>query len=255
MQARLASSTSFRLAHNPSTGFRSGAYEGRYSTCSQACCAASQAPIAMLGSAGSATRPTRPGSRATRRGSAPPLDPGPLLGTPAGDLGLVTLGGAPGGALRAPLAAAQQPPHIAWVVADPARPPDHLGDPRQGPKVGVEPVGLRAGQQRAFHPPPVAVRQPRWAAQAGRPGQGHAAALAPLGVPAADVLRGGAEPASDLGLGEALLEASPSAQAALPGCLGASSVGGRWRAPTGSGGGCCACRHEHHAPLTARPRQ
>ena len=33
---------------SPSTGFRSGAYAGKYSTCSQACWLASQAPIAML---------------------------------------------------------------------------------------------------------------------------------------------------------------------------------------------------------------
>src|SRR6266545_5681511 len=70
-------------------------------------------------------------------------------------------------------------------------------------------------------------------------------------MPAADVLGGGAKPTGDLGLGEPLLEQPPSAQAALPGCLGAPSPGGRC-ASTGSGGGCCACRHEHHAPLTAR---
>jgi hypothetical protein len=37
---------------SPSTGFSSGAYEGRYATSSQACCSASQAPIAMLWWAG-----------------------------------------------------------------------------------------------------------------------------------------------------------------------------------------------------------
>src|SRR6266508_2547016 len=52
------------------------------------------------------------------------------------------------------------------VVADPPQPPDHLGDPRQRPQVGVEPVSLGAGQQGAFHPPPVPVGQARGAAPA-----------------------------------------------------------------------------------------
>ena len=36
------------------------------------------------------------------------------------------------------------------VVADPGEPPDHLGDPWQGPQVGVEPVAFLAGQQLAL---------------------------------------------------------------------------------------------------------
>jgi hypothetical protein len=73
----------------------------------------------------------------------PPFAAGPLLGPPAGDLGLVALGGPAGGPLRAPVMPAQQPPHVPGVVADAGEPPDHLGDPGQGPQVGVEPVGLR----------------------------------------------------------------------------------------------------------------
>ena len=88
-----------------------------------------------------------------------PLDPGPLLGPPAGDLRLVALGGAAGGPLRAPVVATQQPPHMPGVVADPGQPPDHLGDPWQRPQVGVEPVGFRPLKQGAFHPLPVAVGQ------------------------------------------------------------------------------------------------
>jgi hypothetical protein len=151
----------------------------------------------------------------------PPFDAGPLLGPPAGDLGVVALGGAAGGPLRAPVMPAQQPPHVPGVVADAGEPPDHLGDPRQGPQVGVEPVGFRPLQQGAFHPPPVRLREPRGAAPAARTGQPGAAALAPAGVPAAGRLAGDPKPAGDLGLGQALGEQAGGLQAALPSGCGA----------------------------------
>jgi hypothetical protein len=141
-----------------------------------------------------------------RRAWPPPFDAGPLLGPPAGDLGLVALGGAAGGPLRAPVVAAQQPPHVPGVVADAGEPPDHLGDARQGPQLGVEPVGLRPLQQGAFHPPPVPVGQAGGAAPAAWAGQAGAAALAPAGVPAAGGLARDPKAAGDLGLGVALGE-------------------------------------------------
>src|SRR4029450_4218708 len=70
---------------------------------------------------------------------APPLDPGPFLGAPASDLGLVTLGRPPGGPLGAPAEPAQQPPHVPGVVAHPGEPLDDLRDAAKRPQVGVEP--------------------------------------------------------------------------------------------------------------------
>lgn len=129
--------------------------------------------------AASTRRPTRRGSRATRPAGPPPLDPGPLLADPAGNLGVITLAGAAGGPLPAPAMAAQQPPHMPRVVADAGEPPDHLGDPRQGPQVGVEPVGFRAGQQGRA--PPAASRPPR----AARDGPSGPDRPAPPGRPSA----------------------------------------------------------------------
>src|SRR5215216_257281 len=83
--------------------------------------------------AGSAPRRTRRRSRSRRLAWPPPFDPRPLLGPPASDLLLVAFAGAAGGPLRAPVVAAQQPPHMPGVVADPGEPPDDLGDARQGP--------------------------------------------------------------------------------------------------------------------------
>src|SRR5919204_2320154 len=110
-----------------------------------------------------------------------PLDPWPVLGAPAGDGVLVALGGAPRGPLRAPLVAAQQPPHLPGMVADPGQPPDHLGDPRQGPQVGVKSVGFGTGQQGPLHSPPVAVRQAGGAAPPGPGRPPPPAAPAPAG--------------------------------------------------------------------------
>jgi hypothetical protein len=173
----------------------------------------------------------------------PPFDAGPVLGAPAGDGVLVAFGGAAGGTLRAPVVAAQQPPHVPGVVADPTRPPDHLGDAGQGPQVGVEPVGLRPLQQGAFHPLPVAVRQSGGAPPAARAGQPLAAALAPAGVPAAGGLPRDPKAAGDLGSGVSLLEQAGGLQAALSGGLGIQGAGGRrW--------GWGALGHDHR--LTAR---
>ena len=104
-----------------------------------------------------------------------------------------------------------------WVIADPGEPPDHLGDPWQGPQVGVEPVGLGAGQQRPLDPPPVTLRQPRGVTPAARAGQPSATARKPAGMPAAGGLPGDSQAAGDLGLGVALLEQAGGLQAALPG--------------------------------------
>lgn len=106
------------------------------------------------------------------------------------------------------------------VVADPGEPPDHLGDPWQGPQVGVNPLRYRAGQQGVLHPLPVAVRQPRGSAPAARAGQPGPAALAPAGMPAAGGLPGDPQPPGDLGLGQVLLEQAGSLQATLPSGLG-----------------------------------
>src|SRR4030095_4702431 len=79
------------------------------------------------------------------------------------------------------------------MVADPGQLFDHAGDAGQGPVVGVE--AMRAGTlaQRLVDGGKLLVRQAR-----GVPGGAGAAqrlppALAPLGVPAADVLAGHAE--------------------------------------------------------------
>src|SRR5215216_3920710 len=89
--------------------------------------------------AGAANSRTRPDRSSRRRGSAPPLDPGPFLGAPASDLGLVTLGRPPGGPLHAPAQPAQPPPHVPGVVAHPGEPLDDLRDAAKRPQVGVEP--------------------------------------------------------------------------------------------------------------------
>jgi hypothetical protein len=181
------------------------------------------AQVRRVGGVNEAPDSSRKQSHAPRR--AAPLDPGPLLADPAGNLGVVALAGAAGGPLQAPAVAAQQPPHVPGVVADPGQPPDHLGNPRQGPQVGVEPLRHRAGQQRPLHPPPVALRQPRGAAPAARAGQPRPAALAPAGMPAAGGLPRDPKAAGDLGLRQALGEQAVGLQAALPGGRGAQGTG------------------------------
>jgi hypothetical protein len=117
-------------------------------------------------------------------------DPWPVGGDPAGDRPLVAFAGAAGGALQ-PVAhaAAQQLPDVAGMVGDPGQPLDHRGDALKGPVVGVEAVGAGALPQRLVD------RLQLLVGQAGRrPGGAGAAqrvgpALAPPGVPAADVWR------------------------------------------------------------------
>src|SRR6266511_88727 len=122
---------------------------------------------------------------------------GPVLGHPAGDGPLVTLHRAAGGALQPVV---QQLPDVAAMVADPGEPLDHGGDPGKGPVVGVEAVRAGALAQGLVDAVQLLVGQAR-----GVPGRARAAqrlqpALAPLGVPAADILAGHPEGAGDLGL-------------------------------------------------------
>jgi len=77
-----------------------------------------------------------------------PLDPGPLLGAPAGDLGLVALGRAAGGPLHAPAEPAQQAPHVPRVVAHPSEPLDDLRDAAKRPQLGIKPEPFRSLAQR-----------------------------------------------------------------------------------------------------------
>src|SRR5918995_3126748 len=131
-------------------------------------------------------------------------DPWPVGGHPAGDGLLVTLDRAAGRALQAVAqAVAQQLPDVPGMVGDPGQPLDHGRDAGEGPVVGVEAVGAGALAQRLVDEVQLGIRQAR-----GRPGRAGAAqrvgpALAPAGVPAADVLAGDAEGAGDLGLGAA----------------------------------------------------
>jgi hypothetical protein len=127
---------------------------------------------------------------------------GPVFGHPAGNRPLVALDGAAGGALQAVVQpVAQQLPDVPGMVADPGQPLDHCRHPGQGPVVGVEAVRAGTLPQRLVDAVQLLVGQAR-----GVPGRAGAAqrlqpTLAPLGVPAADVLAGHPEGAGDLGLG------------------------------------------------------
>src|SRR5216117_4039557 len=77
-----------------------------------------------------------------------PLDPGPLLGPPAGDLDLVTLGCAAGGPLQAPAESPQDAPHVPRMEADSGELLDDLGDATKGPLVGIEPERFWSLAQR-----------------------------------------------------------------------------------------------------------
>src|SRR6266545_4151686 len=129
---------------------------------------------------------------------------GPVLGHPAGDRGLVALDGAAGGALQAVVqAVAQQLPHVAGMVADPGQPLDHGPDAGKGPVVAVEAVRAGALAQGLVDSVELLVGQARGVPGRAGAAQRRQAALAPLGVPAADVLAGDAELVGDLGLGVA----------------------------------------------------
>ena len=154
----------------------------------------------------------------------PPFDAGPLLGPPAGDLGVVALGGAAGGPLRAPVMPAQQPPYVPGVVADAGEPPDHLGDPRQGPQVGVEPW---ASAPAAGRVPPAASPPPR-AARGGPSGPDRPARRGRLGASGrASGWRSGGRPQAG----------GRSRPGAGPGRTGGRLAGGAPERLWGSGGG------------------
>jgi hypothetical protein len=89
------------------------------------------------------------------------------------------------------------------MVGDPGHLLDHGGDARQGPVVGVEAVGAGTLAQRLVDGGKLGIRQ----ARGGSGGAGAAQPLQParlsLGVPAADVLAGDAQPVGDLGSGVA----------------------------------------------------
>jgi len=144
-----------------------------------------------------------------------PLDPGPLLGAPAGDLGLVALAGAAGGPLRAPAEPAQQPPHVPRMEAHPGKLFDHRRHPRQRPQVGVEPKHLWPLAQRLGDRLQLGRRQPRAAARPARPAQRRRAALMPAAIPDAGGLRRHPEGAGDLGLASAVGEHAGGFQAPL----------------------------------------
>jgi hypothetical protein len=90
------------------------------------------------------------------------LDPGPVLGDPAGDGVFVALQGAAEGALHAPAQPlVEHRPQVPRVVAHPGQPLDQLPDARQGPQLAGEPVGAGALQQGLLDPPEVGVAEPR----------------------------------------------------------------------------------------------
>jgi hypothetical protein len=105
---------------------------------------------------------------------------------------------------------AQQLPDVAAMVGDAGQPLDHDGDAVKGPVVGVEAVRAGTLPERLVDQVQLPGGQP-W----GVPGRAGAAqrlqpTLAPLGVPAADVLAGDPEGAGDLGLGVAGGNSSPA---------------------------------------------
>src|SRR5437867_3456864 len=153
--------------------------------------------------AGAANTQTRPGSTATRRASAPPLDPGPLLGPPAGDLDLVTLGCAAGGPLQAPAESPQDAPHVPRMEADSGELLDDLGDATKGPLVGIEPERFWSLAQRLGDRLQFRRRQPRPPPRPPCRPQRRLAALVPAAIPDAGRLPRHPEGAGHLGLGGA----------------------------------------------------
>src|SRR5215211_106462 len=158
---------------------------------------------------------------------------GPVLGHPAGDRPLVTLDGAAGGAQQPVVEpVAQQLPDVAAMVADRGELFDHGRHTGQGPVIGVEAVRAGTLAQRLVDGGVLLVVKAR-----GVPGGAGAAqrllpALAPPGVPAADVLPGHAELADDLGLGvaggkqRAGLHADAFERLAVAQTAGVAAVGG-----------------------------
>src|SRR4029453_8057064 len=168
----------------------------------------------------------------------------PVLGHPAGDGLLVALDGAAGRALQPPAHAAQQLPGVAGMVAVTGPLLDHRGDAGQGPVVGVKAVGAGALAQRGLQVVELLVGKARVAPGRATAGQRLQPALAPAGVPAADVLAGHPELAGDLGLGVAGGKQRPGLHAdGFEGLAGAQAAGGA------AGGG-----WSHPARLPGQPR-
>src|SRR5205809_1741440 len=158
---------------------------------------------------------------------------GPVLGHPTRDGPLVTLhrpACGPQKAVAQPVA--QQLPDVAAMVGDAGQPLDHDGDTVKGPVVGVE--AMRAGTlpERLVDQVQSLGGQP-W----GVPGRAAACqrlqpTLAPLGVPAADVLAGDPEGAGDFCLGVASgkqragLHADAFERLAVAQTAGVAAVGG-----------------------------
>jgi hypothetical protein len=144
-----------------------------------------------------------------------PLDPGPLLGAPAGDLGLVALAGAAGGPLQAPAEPTQQAPHVPGMEADAGELLDHRCDPGQRPQLGVEPERLWSLAQRLLDRVQLHRRQPRAAPRPACAAQRRRATLTPAAIPDTGRLGGDPEGAGNLGLGGAVGEHAGGFQAPL----------------------------------------
>src|SRR5206468_8073410 len=165
--------------------------------------------------AAAANSRTRPGSRARRRGSAPPFDPGPLLLTPASDLGLIRFGRAAGGPLGAPAESAQQPPYVPGVVPHPGQLLDYGRDPGQGPQLGVEPERLWSLAERLGDRLQLRLGQPRAASRPTSGAQRRLAALAPAAIPGAGGLGRDPEGVGHFGLAGAVGKHAGGFQTAL----------------------------------------
>jgi hypothetical protein len=135
-----------------------------------------------------------------RRRRAFLLDPGPVTAHPAGDRVLVGFDRAAGWALHGPAELAQQAPHVPGMVADPGQPPDHRGDPGQGPQVGIVAVGSGALEQGLFDAAELGAGQLGLAAGPAGGSQRLRPAGSPAPVPDVDALPGDAEGTADLGL-------------------------------------------------------
>src|SRR6266498_3643573 len=118
------------------------------------------------------------------------------------------------------------------MVGDPGEPLDHGGDARQRSVVGVEAVGAGALAQRLVDGVQLGIGQARGGSGGAGAAQRRQPTLAPLGVPAADVLARDPELAGDLGLGvaggkqRAGLHADAFERLAVTQAAGVAAVGG-----------------------------